>query len=84
MMFDPVFFWFYHASGERTNNVDLSTHAAGGAFCQPFMELFDIEATADLSSGTLTGVVPVGSPITSGVTGGNVSGAPVFGRVFNG
>lgn len=75
--FQPVFFWFFHEN-ERTGAPE-----AGGVFCSPFIELFYVKASADLSSGALVGVQPV-TEVTKDNFPNNVTDAPQNQMAFNG
>ncbi|KAF7361328.1 hypothetical protein MSAN_01165400 [Mycena sanguinolenta] len=70
--FWPVVFWFYQQEADNTQEVKT-------VFCTPTLELFYIEATADLSSGALTKVQIVNSYTKPN----NLSGDPLNGVPFN-
>ncbi|KAJ7074670.1 hypothetical protein C8F01DRAFT_1101419 [Mycena amicta] len=69
----PVVFWFYQ-NLDNGPNPQLKT-----VFCVPFMELFQVNAKADLSSGDLTSV----SILNNYTTPSNISGAPINGIPYN-
>ncbi|TFY64148.1 hypothetical protein EVG20_g6049 [Dentipellis fragilis] len=71
--FEPVMFWYYHVKAD-------GTHEGRTVFCTPQLQLFDVMAYADLSSGALTGV----QTLDNYPKPNNVSGTPLNGNVFNG
>ncbi|KAJ7641417.1 hypothetical protein FB45DRAFT_900170 [Roridomyces roridus] len=70
---DPVVFWFYQQKDDQSTE-------AKAVFCQPFMELFYIKASADLASGQLTGVSIVGDYVKDN----NITGPPLNNDTLNG
>ncbi|KII91113.1 hypothetical protein PLICRDRAFT_155954 [Plicaturopsis crispa FD-325 SS-3] len=77
--FSPVVFWFFTYLPSASHSV---------AFCTPKISLFDVSVTVDLASGNLTSVnelrpFQVGSSNFSSLAG-NVTGAPLNGRAYNG
>ncbi|KAJ7485219.1 hypothetical protein B0H11DRAFT_2018547 [Mycena galericulata] len=70
--FQPVVFWFFQ------QNADQSTEART-VFCNPSIELFYVNAAADLSSGQLTNVTIVNDYVESN----NITGSPLDGIPYN-
>ncbi|KAJ6482096.1 hypothetical protein C8R47DRAFT_1133907 [Mycena vitilis] len=70
--FLPVVFWFYQKEGDGTQEVRT-------IFCEPTMELFNVYATTDLSSGALTGV----SNLNNYTKPTNLTGPPLNGLAYN-
>jgi len=77
--FAPAIFWFYAWSPNSMTSVTL---------CAPKITLLNVEASIDLGSSNLTDVrvlsnLTVGQdPLTQ--YAGNVTGAPLYGRAYNG
>ncbi|KAA1470826.1 hypothetical protein DENSPDRAFT_836724 [Dentipellis sp. KUC8613] len=71
--FQPVMFWYYHVKAD-------GTHEGRTVFCTPRLQLFDVMAYADLSSGALTGV----QTLDNYPKPNNVTGAPLDGNTYNG
>ncbi|KAG6879843.1 hypothetical protein C0992_010801 [Termitomyces sp. T32_za158] len=60
---------------------------ASATFCFPRISLWDVNVNVDLATGNLTKVVEIGSFSTSSnfsSLSANVTGAPLFGRAYNG
>ncbi|KAJ7334785.1 hypothetical protein DFH08DRAFT_879385 [Mycena albidolilacea] len=70
--FWPVVFWFYNKEADGTQETRT-------IFCNPTLELFYVNAFADLSNGSLTNVVIVNNY----TTGSNITGAPLNGVPYN-
>ncbi|KAF8173413.1 hypothetical protein K438DRAFT_1980957 [Mycena galopus ATCC 62051] len=68
----PVMFWFYQQQANGTEE-------ARTVFCDPFMELYYVYASADLSSGGLTNVTMVHDYIEDN----NITGLPFNNTPFN-
>ncbi|KAI0305146.1 hypothetical protein B0F90DRAFT_1701694 [Multifurca ochricompacta] len=77
--FAPVIFWFFTYS---------PTAMASVTMCVPEITLLNVEATVDLASSNLTHVRPLSNlTVGQGVSteyAGNVTGAPLYGRAYNG
>jgi len=77
--FQPVVFWFFTYT---------PTAMASATFCTPAISLWDAEVTLDIASGNVTNVNVLGpfnattSPFAS--LSGNLTGAPLDGRAYNG
>ncbi|KAG0704071.1 hypothetical protein DFH29DRAFT_398922 [Suillus ampliporus] len=71
--FQPVFFWFYHA----TDTGDLQGTAV---FCQPSIAIFVVATTMDLNDGSM-GNCTIIEPFEYT---NNVTGSPLNGEAFNG
>ncbi|KAJ7638599.1 hypothetical protein FB45DRAFT_827076 [Roridomyces roridus] len=77
--FQPVVFWFFTYSPQAM---------ASATLCTPTISLWDAEVTLDIASGNVTNVKQLGpfnaetSPF--GSLSGNVTGAPLNGRAYNG
>ncbi|KAG0704064.1 hypothetical protein DFH29DRAFT_398763 [Suillus ampliporus] len=71
--FQPVFFWFYHA----TDSGDLQATAV---FCQPSIAIFVVTTTMDLNNGSMGKCKSI-KPFEST---NNVTGSPLNGEAFNG
>ncbi|KAJ7119520.1 hypothetical protein C8R44DRAFT_672332 [Mycena epipterygia] len=67
----PVMFWFYQKTDQTTE--------ARTAFCNPTMEQFYVNATADLSNGQLTSVAIVNNYTEPN----NLTGPPLNGLAYN-
>ncbi|CAK5276022.1 unnamed protein product [Mycena citricolor] len=76
--FQPVIFWFF--------TYDPSPMSSA-TFCTPAITLWNAQVTVDLGSGNVTSVVEM-SPFTNsspfGSLAGNLTGAPLNGRAYNG
>jgi hypothetical protein len=77
--FLPVVFWFF---------TYVPTAKSSATFCTPAISLWDVSATLDLASGNLTKVVEL-APFDGGRSkfaslSGNITGAPLNGRAYNG
>ncbi|KAJ7034666.1 hypothetical protein C8F04DRAFT_1182944 [Mycena alexandri] len=70
--FQPVVFWFYQKESDGTQE-------ARTVFCNPTMELFYVNAAADLDSGALTTVTIVSNFTESN----NITDAPLNGLPYN-
>ncbi|KDQ58771.1 hypothetical protein JAAARDRAFT_34626 [Jaapia argillacea MUCL 33604] len=77
--FSPVVFWFFTYE---------PTVASSATFCSPTISLWDVSVTVDLDTSNLTSVTPTAqfNSQTSNFAGasGNVTGAPLFGKAYNG
>ncbi|KAJ7507525.1 hypothetical protein B0H11DRAFT_2153199 [Mycena galericulata] len=77
--FQPVVFWFFTYTPTAT---------ASATFCNPAISLWDAEVTLDLASGNVTNVHQLrpfnASTSPFGSLSGNVTGAPLEGRAYNG
>lgn len=70
--FQPVVFWFWHVKGDTSSEVRT-------VFCNPTMQLFNVNATADLNNGGLTTVTILGNFTASN----NLTGSPLNGIPYN-
>ncbi|KAJ7673447.1 hypothetical protein B0H17DRAFT_947234 [Mycena rosella] len=70
--FVPVVFWFWKTKPDQTSEAQT-------VFCNPTMELFNVNAAADLSSGALTTVAILNNYTESN----NLTGSPLNGVPFN-
>ncbi|KAJ6602443.1 hypothetical protein DFH09DRAFT_1124863 [Mycena vulgaris] len=70
--FQPVVFWFYHIKAD--NSPEVRT-----VFCNPTMELFYVNAAADLSNGALTTV----HIINNYTAANNLTGEPLNNTAYN-
>ncbi|KAF7290645.1 hypothetical protein MIND_01304800 [Mycena indigotica] len=76
--FQPVVFWFYQ-NLDNNNTPQLKT-----VFCNPSMQLFQINAKADLSSGQLIGVTPLNNYTKpTNISGDPINGIPYNAVIFN-
>jgi hypothetical protein len=76
--FQPVVFWFF----TYEPNIDASA-----TFCFPSISLWDVTVNVDLATGNLTQVTviqPFDSNSNFSSASGNVTGAPLNGRAYNG
>lgn len=80
--FRPVIFWFFTYQPSAMASLTL---------CTPAIALLDAGVQLDLASGNLTAVAPLGAlgagagtPRALAQFAGNVSGAPLAGRAYNG
>jgi len=76
--FSPVAFWFFEYTPSAR---------ASATICSPTIDLFDVEITYDLAANNVTTVTELG-PFTSSSNfssaAGNITGAPLNGRAYNG
>ncbi|KAJ7764751.1 hypothetical protein B0H16DRAFT_1525641 [Mycena metata] len=70
--FQPVVFWFYQKESDGTQEARM-------VFCNPIMELFYVNAAADLDSGALTTV----NIVSNFTDSNNVTDAPLDGLPYN-
>ncbi|KAJ6510035.1 hypothetical protein C8R47DRAFT_1208087 [Mycena vitilis] len=77
--FQPVVFWFFTYD---------PTPKSSATFCSPAITLWDAEVTYDLGSGNVTSVLELrpfdASTSDFGSLSGNITGAPLNGRAYNG
>lgn len=76
--FSPVVFWFFTYE---------PTPRASATFCFPSLTFWDVNVNVDLASGNLTQVTelrPFSSSSNFSSLSANVTGAPLFGRAYNG
>ncbi|KAF5346377.1 hypothetical protein D9756_011395 [Leucocoprinus leucothites] len=77
--FLPVVFWFF--------TYETTPPQSSATLCSPTIELWDVEATADVSTGNLTNIRelrPFSSASNFSSLAANVTGAPLEGRAYNG
>jgi len=78
--FRPIVLWFF--------TYDTTPPQGSATFCAPSISLWDVSVTVDITTGNLISVQEIGlfnsstSPFAS--LSGNVTGAPLNGRAFNG
>ncbi|KAF8067656.1 hypothetical protein FPV67DRAFT_1581278 [Lyophyllum atratum] len=76
--FTPIVFWFFTYK---------PTPKASATFCFPSLTFWDVNVNVDIASGNLTKVTelqPFGSSSNFSSLSANVTGAPLFGRAYNG
>ncbi|KXN84108.1 hypothetical protein AN958_00433 [Leucoagaricus sp. SymC.cos] len=77
--FSSIMFWFF--------TYDTQPPQASATFCSPTLELWEVTATADISTGNLTDVKelrPFSSASNFSSLAANVTGEPLNGRAYNG
>jgi hypothetical protein len=69
-------FWIFTADPTAANGVKYDSMT----FCQPTLEMYEVEATVDLATGSL-----LDTKVMSNFTGtNNVTGDPINGQALNG
>ncbi|GAW04104.1 hypothetical protein LENED_005872 [Lentinula edodes] len=71
----PVMFWFFHHAADGTPE-------ARTVFCKPTLQLFNVEATANLNNQSVVGVLELDSNVPSNNVTGPFANSPFNGVIF--
>jgi hypothetical protein len=79
--FQPIVLWFF--------TYDTNPPQGSATYCAPAISLWEVAVTVDIATGNLTSIQEINqlnanstSPLAS--TSGNITGAPLNGRTYNG
>ncbi|KIK54647.1 hypothetical protein GYMLUDRAFT_231808 [Collybiopsis luxurians FD-317 M1] len=73
----PVMFWFFHPTSNGNGSAEART-----VFCNPTLEAFNVEATANLNNDSVTHVVGLNSNVPSNNVTGQFGNSPLNGVIF--